>query len=266
MSLIQVIYQGDLRFVVLATNSRSGWGVELGLITSGPCQWWRGAWRAEALAAIAPIDRFESAICTGELHIGGWTGDDDANLRLDIYPGSPNSASLPLNPYTPEDSARRADKLLFELALQAQVSGSRLLSVSKPAASPAAAQPDLAVIQENARLKRLLETSESKVSKLRETVSTTLNLVSPSNPDPSIATHKLPNLKNRSKGNPTQRKRVVTAMEFESDSDDDPKAGGSSKSKPEAKKVVPVTKKAKVAPPAPKSKKRVVQEMEFESD
>jgi len=54
--LTQVIYQSNLRFVILSKELTQGsiWTLELGLIaSSGPCRWWRGAWSHEQLAALA---------------------------------------------------------------------------------------------------------------------------------------------------------------------------------------------------------------------
>lgn len=54
--LTQVIYQANLRFVVLSKNLTEStiWTVELGLVASdGPCRWWRGAWTVDQLKDIA---------------------------------------------------------------------------------------------------------------------------------------------------------------------------------------------------------------------
>ena len=49
--LIQIVYQGTLKFVLISTVDRTSWTVHLGL--SGPeGRWWRGKWTDEDVKAI----------------------------------------------------------------------------------------------------------------------------------------------------------------------------------------------------------------------
>lgn len=58
--LIQIIYQGSAKFVLMSRVDYSSWNVRLGL--SGPeGRWWGGKWTEEKVKSIAVSLRAESA-------------------------------------------------------------------------------------------------------------------------------------------------------------------------------------------------------------
>lgn len=109
--LIQVIYQGSSRFVVISSVEESSWTVHLGL-TGVEGRWWRGQWADEdirksgvRLLAIRPFlikveyirtqgsgsssasleayaGRLSNAFVQGLMHIGNWTTQRSTQVEV----------------------------------------------------------------------------------------------------------------------------------------------------------------------------------------
>jgi hypothetical protein len=90
--LVQVIYQGICRFVVLSNVDKNSWTIHLGL--SGPeGRWWRGAWSKNDVLSIAGskpsakvletfAERLAEAFTQGELIIDNWSPEEDVKIKV----------------------------------------------------------------------------------------------------------------------------------------------------------------------------------------
>src|ERR1700722_13526392 len=83
--LIQVIYQGFYRFVVLSNVDEQNWTIHLGLM--GPeGRWWRGVWDSDSVvkSKLSPklldtfAERAAEAFINGELCVDDWRPDQGA--------------------------------------------------------------------------------------------------------------------------------------------------------------------------------------------
>ncbi|EED83029.1 predicted protein [Postia placenta Mad-698-R] len=133
--LIQVVYQGSSRFVVLS-SVESDWTVHVGL--SGPDgRWWRGAWgskhirgavglKASSDAIEAYADRLADAFAKGEMCIGNWSSQKGAKVNLVLGTTTDAPAHVALAELPAEEAAAFATKVFTNIAIQAQSRGSRL--------------------------------------------------------------------------------------------------------------------------------------------
>jgi len=90
--LIQIIYQGSAKFVLISRVDYTSWTVHLGL--SGPeGRWWRGRWTDENVKAItgpkpteemleAFGERLANTIVTADLVIGNWSPEKGTNINV----------------------------------------------------------------------------------------------------------------------------------------------------------------------------------------
>jgi len=122
--LVQVIYQDELRFILLCNESKGTWCIELGVV--GQHRWWRYSLEKNGTKAQGHIDDMVSGIIAGELFVAGWNGKNSDTLALSILPNSTRPISLPLEAYPPEESESKAEELLFQIATEAANHGSRL--------------------------------------------------------------------------------------------------------------------------------------------
>ena len=92
--LIQVIYQGFCRFVVLSKVDHESWTIHLGL--SGPeGRWWRGAWGSTDILNIAGskpsaklletfAERLAETFTQGELVVDNWSPDEGTEIKVNF--------------------------------------------------------------------------------------------------------------------------------------------------------------------------------------
>lgn len=134
--LIQMVYQGFDRFVVLSQVDESAWTIHLALKGPGG-RWWRGARSSQDILGIIGNSATPQALDTlaeklserfvnGELAIDDWSPEKGANIKLTLGPTSKNPVRVPLVELSPTEGAAYAAALLSEIALQAQPRRCRL--------------------------------------------------------------------------------------------------------------------------------------------
>ncbi|KAH9941029.1 hypothetical protein B0H21DRAFT_753682 [Amylocystis lapponica] len=126
--LIQVIYQGTSRFVVLSAVDDVSWTVHVGL--SGGGRWWSGRWAerdvhkavgsAKSTKLEAFAERLADIFVQGELHITDWSPEKGARINLTLGAGSKTPAHVPLAELSGEAAAAFATTVFTEIAIQAQ--------------------------------------------------------------------------------------------------------------------------------------------------
>ncbi|KAH7888315.1 hypothetical protein F5I97DRAFT_1851440 [Phlebopus sp. FC_14] len=241
--LIQVVYQGFDRFVVLSQVNDSAWTLHLGL--KGPeGRWWRGSWSAQDVTRVVGTkassqvlesfaDKLSDTFVNGELSIGNWTPDKGASINLTLGPASKKPLHIPLVELSPTEAASHATALLSEIALQAQsrkcrlnlpifsttTAGSSRPSSVVPVHSPPkkkvrATEPaQVGVVEDEAQRKikaleaELAHAKEAKKAKSKSPPSDT-------DPRPSAASRPP---KGASLANPHKKARKYQALEFASD-------------------------------------------------
>ncbi|KAG1742125.1 hypothetical protein EDB19DRAFT_1827786 [Suillus lakei] len=128
--LIQVIYQGLDRFVVLSQVTESAWSIYLGL--KGPeGRWWRGSWSAKHIINITNgvqsgpqvlenfAEKLRTTFVNGDLTIGEWT-EKDSDINLTFGPAAKHPLRMALKELPPAEAASHATAVFTEIALQAQ--------------------------------------------------------------------------------------------------------------------------------------------------
>ncbi|KAF9512159.1 hypothetical protein BS47DRAFT_1097858 [Hydnum rufescens UP504] len=219
--LIQVIYQGDSRFILVSREDLIGWTLDLGLVGSARRKWWRSVKQLDEVKEL--IDYIISGIAGGQLYIKGWKGDEIEELELAIYPASDNPLSFSLNAYTTGESEKLAEEILFEIGSQLRHHGSRFIPLTSTKNMDNSSDTEKDASEEITQLRTDLAKSQEKVG----TTQAALARFAP----PKRVASSLPKLpKNLSKGNPLGKKRTIEQMEFESDSEDERKDQGSSSS------------------------------------
>ncbi|KAI6121334.1 hypothetical protein F5141DRAFT_1089470 [Pisolithus sp. B1] len=134
--LIQMVYQGFDRFVVLSQVDESTWTIHLALKGPGG-RWWRGARSSQDILGIIGTsvtpqaldilaERLSETFVNGELAIDDWSPEKDANIKLTLGPTSKTPVRVPLVELSPTEGAAYAAALLSEIALQAQPRRCRL--------------------------------------------------------------------------------------------------------------------------------------------
>jgi len=134
--LIQVIYQGSSRFVVISGADDISWTVHVGL--GGPeGRWWRGQLvekdiqkavgvKSSSRAVEIYVDRLGDAFTQGEMHIGNWSTQKGAQINFVLGTNTDSPVNVPLVELPPEEAAAFATKILTDIAIQAQSRKSRL--------------------------------------------------------------------------------------------------------------------------------------------
>ncbi|KAJ7078832.1 hypothetical protein B0H15DRAFT_859436 [Mycena belliarum] len=141
--LVQVIYQGMDKFVLLSDVTGDKWNVHLGL-TGPEGRWWRGKWRAADVLAIVGksasdtllesfAEKLAETIVQGELHV-----EEGERYKLTLGPASKRPMHVTLKEMSTADAAAYAADVFVTLALQAQSRGSRLNFSAVPVASTSA--------------------------------------------------------------------------------------------------------------------------------
>ncbi|KIK98581.1 hypothetical protein PAXRUDRAFT_823752 [Paxillus rubicundulus Ve08.2h10] len=236
--LIQLIYQGFDRFVVLSEINDSAWTVYLGL--RGPeGRWWRGSWstqdvtqlvgpKASSQALEGFADKLSKTFVNGELAIGDWTPDKGARINLTLGPASKRPLHIPLVELSPTEAASHATALLSEIALQAQSRNCHLNppTLSTPAVGPSRATSVAHVHSSTKRKARAAitapvtsadEEAQQKIKTLEAELAVAKAAKSKS-PEPKASTSARPP-KGASLANPHKKARKYQPVEFESDDD-----------------------------------------------
>ncbi|KAJ7647553.1 hypothetical protein FB45DRAFT_893744 [Roridomyces roridus] len=145
--LVQVIYQGMDKFVLLSDVSNGKWNVHLGL-TGSEGRWWSGSWRdVEVFAFLGKsatdtlVESFAkqlaNAIIEGELYV-----EKGERYQLTLNPTSDKPKHVALQEMSSKEAACYAADVFAVIALQAQSRQSRLnpspLSFSDPPSSSGA--------------------------------------------------------------------------------------------------------------------------------
>jgi len=266
--LIQVIYQGDSRFVLVSREDLIGWTLDLGLIGSARRQWWRSVKQLDEVKE--RIDYIISGITGGQLYIKGWKGNVIETLELAIHPASDNPLSFNLNACTTGESEKLAEEILFEIGSQLRQHGSRFVPSTSTKNMGNSSDTEEDTSKDITQLTIDLAKSQNVILNLKEklgTIQAALARFSPPKRVPS-GLSKLP--KNLSKGNPLGKKRTIEKMEFESDSENERKEQGTSSSGlpkvEETKRVSSPLKKKQKVPTTPVRSRRVVKAVDFASD
>ncbi|KAI9572344.1 hypothetical protein HD554DRAFT_2015312 [Boletus coccyginus] len=149
--LIQVIYQGFDRFIVLSAVNESSWTVSVGL--KGPeGRWWRGSWLARDITQFVGSEsssqilagfahNLSEAFVNGELCVGDWAPEEGAKINLTLGPMSKKPVHIPLVELSAKEAASHATNILSAIALQAQSRKCRLYPPSFAAQTAVTAGP-----------------------------------------------------------------------------------------------------------------------------
>jgi len=129
--LIQLIYQGPNKFVLLSAVDSVHWTVHLGL-TGLEGRWWKGTWSEKDIFKFLGnssvsnklvetfADRLADNIVRGELFIGNWSLEEDAEITLTLNPSAKSPVHISLNQLDPVEAAAYACTIFAEIAGQAQ--------------------------------------------------------------------------------------------------------------------------------------------------
>ncbi|KZP12351.1 hypothetical protein FIBSPDRAFT_1050070 [Athelia psychrophila] len=169
--LIQIIYEGIERFVLLSSIDDIGqeWIVHLGL--QGPeGRWWRGSWSDKDILRLTGAnasetllegfaDKIADAIVKGNAGVGDWVADKGAKIHLTLGDSASNASNdkppmrVPLVELSTEQAASHATRVFWNLATEAQSRKCRInggASYSAPATTAAYSYtPAPAVVSKN---------------------------------------------------------------------------------------------------------------------
>ncbi|KAI0633295.1 hypothetical protein C8Q77DRAFT_1114166 [Trametes polyzona] len=152
--LIQVIYQGSSRFVIVSAVDDASWTVHVGL-TGDDVRWWRGRWTEKDVREVIGsnvsgflldsfVEKLADSFVKGEMSIGGWSSDRTAPIQL-VFGShvAKTPINVTLNELPLQEAITYATKVFTEIALQAQSRKCRLYSSTfdlpnAPVALPAA--------------------------------------------------------------------------------------------------------------------------------
>ncbi|KAI0779757.1 hypothetical protein C8Q74DRAFT_1198658 [Fomes fomentarius] len=145
--LIQVIYQGSARFVILSSVDDAGWAVHVGL-NGHEGRWWRGRWTEKDVNnTVGPkvssfllesfVEKLADTFIKGELSIGDWSSMKGAQIQLVLGTSAKTPIRVSLTELDPEEAAAYATKVFAEIAIQAQSRRCRL----HPSTSAACDEP-----------------------------------------------------------------------------------------------------------------------------
>ncbi|KAJ8521187.1 hypothetical protein ONZ45_g2092 [Pleurotus djamor] len=134
--LVQIIYQGAYRFVVLSSVDESKWSIHLGL-SGSEGRWWRGSWTQDDVHnLVGPnpssilldtfAEKLADSLTGGDLSITDWSADRNAEIKLTFGPTSKRPLHVPLVELTSEEAASHATDVFLEIALQAKTRNFRL--------------------------------------------------------------------------------------------------------------------------------------------
>ncbi|KAK7685209.1 hypothetical protein QCA50_011572 [Cerrena zonata] len=128
--LIQLIYQGAHKFVVISSVGQLSWDVHLGL-TGPDGRWWKGKWTekdiqqfvgnaASSFVMESFAEKLAQAIVQGDLQVGDWNPERGTSINLTLGPTAKNPIRVPLTELTAQEAASYATRVFSEIAMQAQ--------------------------------------------------------------------------------------------------------------------------------------------------
>ncbi|KZT18712.1 hypothetical protein NEOLEDRAFT_1143001 [Neolentinus lepideus HHB14362 ss-1] len=189
--LIQVIYQGHLKFVVLSASDDDAWTIHVGLTSrTKEGRWWMGQWRQDVEKIVGVTtssnlmemfaQKLKDAFTKGDMVIGNWDQNKGAEINLTLGTTEKKPLSVALTELSAPDAAAYASDLFFRIALQAQKRGCQL----EPSALPAPVLPDIPYQpRRTATVKDAPPTSSSTSSKSARELKSSSSLSSSQDPE-----------------------------------------------------------------------------------
>jgi len=245
--LIQVIYQGFERFVLLSKVDDESWTVYLAL--QGPeGRWWRGRWQEKDILHLTGAkaseiilegfaDKLADIIIKGEASIGDWNSERGAKINLTLGSTDKTPVHIPLIQLAPEEAASHATRMFWDIALTAQSRKCRLngpssyippsLPLSGSREVPATTKPESTTVNQSKEERKVTPVTAS-VKKAQEEIKTLKAELAQekkrSAPQASASASKARSavpqphkVAGASLANPNKRVRKIQAIEFESD-------------------------------------------------
>ncbi|KIM71298.1 hypothetical protein PILCRDRAFT_830435 [Piloderma croceum F 1598] len=243
--LIQIIYEGVERFVLLSNVDDASWTIHLGL--QGPeGRWWRGRWlekdilhltgsKASEVILEGFADKLADIIVKGQSSIGDWRSERDAKINLTLGSSDRTPIHMPLTELSPQEAASHATKVFWDIAQEAQSRKCRLNGPSSSYTSPPLPSP---YVREAAESKKLVKTpgrskpdkqpvtststsdpKEDQIKVLKAQLSEAKKRTAPEASKSSKPSPPPPKLQGASLANPNKKARKYQAVEFESDED-----------------------------------------------
>ncbi|CCL99852.1 uncharacterized protein FIBRA_01876 [Fibroporia radiculosa] len=136
--LIQVVYQGSAKFIVLSNVDEASWSVHVGL-SGAEGRWWCGRWtdkdirthfasnsRSKSSSLESYAEQLRDAFVQGEMRINGWNSQKGAKMNLVLGTNTDIPANIALNELLPEEAASIATKIFTSIAVSAQSRNCRL--------------------------------------------------------------------------------------------------------------------------------------------
>ncbi|KAF9495285.1 hypothetical protein BDN71DRAFT_1447691 [Pleurotus eryngii] len=244
--LVQIIYQGAHRFVLLSTVDDERLSLHLGM--SGPeGRWWRGIWAQDDILSLigsnpSPIllntfaEMLADMFTSGDLFISGWNPTErEAEIKLTFGPTSKRPLHVPLVELTSEEAASHATDVFLEIALQAKSRNHRLNAPAYSATSTRAISPprhapsrdvDYSTPSTPPVSSPKLASSKPAVPPNKVSTSQHASSLTPADPPTKkLATSMKPPppkrpIKGASLANPNKKARKYQALEFASDDDE----------------------------------------------
>ncbi|KAI0737510.1 hypothetical protein C8Q80DRAFT_1114915 [Daedaleopsis nitida] len=144
--LIQVIYQGSSRFVIISSVDDASWTVHVGL-TGTEGRWWQGRWtekdvkntvgsKVSSFLLESFVEKMADTFIKGEISIGDWSYAKGADIELVLGTSAKTPIRVPLTELPPSEAAAFAVKVFAEIALQAQSRRCRLHPTTSAAYEP----------------------------------------------------------------------------------------------------------------------------------
>ncbi|KAG1761440.1 hypothetical protein EDD22DRAFT_980196 [Suillus occidentalis] len=238
--LIQVIYQGFDRFVVLSQVTESAWSIYLGL--KGPeGRWWRGSWSTKHILNITNgvqsspkvlesfAEKLRTTFVNGDLAIGEWT-ENDSDINLTFGSTAKRPLHMALKELSAAEAASHATAVFTEIALQAQSRKCQLNPLFSPRSVTVDAESSHANSASTLPSKRTPlglsqvpvpaanKLAERKIKALEAELARSKERSPPADAiSKSSASSRPP--KGASLANPNKKARKYQAIEFESDED-----------------------------------------------
>ncbi|KAK1225297.1 hypothetical protein PQX77_011816 [Marasmius sp. AFHP31] len=241
--LIQLIYQGTNRFVLLSSVDHEQWSCKLGL-TGPEGRWWSGGWMESDIQGMlgvkvsdAMLEKFAQklaeSIISGDIFVSNWSPSPNASIKLTFSPGSKKPMHMPLTEMDSKDAASFVSEIFCDIALKAksrqcQLHGSNFAipSIVAPVTSHASTITAATSSSKPESKKETLEDSDPQPSaSAKKSAEGSKRKVPELSPDPepkskSVKAAPRP-VKGASLANPNKKARKYQAIEFGSDEDED---------------------------------------------